>query len=212
MNGFSQIKKRVVFIDDSQVTSVLKYILESTGRFKIVGVFSSYEELLPSLKRNLPDILISEIDIPGAIGGLEGIRQVLAINSGIKVLVCSEVVSMEVVTEAFAIGANGYVLKNESFNKFQSYVDELANGGSPLSPSISKLIIESYRKSSHSPLSARETEVIKLLAKGMTHREIAVALQISYETSKVHIKNIYRKLHVEKKSQAIELVVAERYI
>jgi DNA-binding NarL/FixJ family response regulator len=212
MDGFNHLKKRVSFIDDSQVSSVFKYILESTGRYKIMEVSASVEEMLPTLKKDRPDIVVLEIDVAGNINGLDGIRRILAINSGISILVCSDLMNLEVVTEAFAAGANGYLLKSESFNRFQTYVDEIAVGGSPLSPSISRLMIESYRKSPHSPLSARETEVVRLLAKGKTAREVASALQISNETSKVHIKNIYKKLHVEKRSQAIELVVAERYI
>jgi DNA-binding CsgD family transcriptional regulator len=93
-----------------------------------------------------------------------------------------------------------------------NYLDELIEGGSPLSPIAARFLVESYRRNPSSPLSFRETEIIRLVAKGNTYTQIASSLSISKETSKTHLKNIYKKLGVNSKSHAIKRVVEDRLI
>jgi DNA-binding NarL/FixJ family response regulator len=92
------------------------------------------------------------------------------------------------------------------------YLDQLVKGGAPLSPIAARQLIESFRKNPVSPLSFRETEVVRLLVKGNTYTQIASSLQISKETSKTHMKNIYKKLGVNSKSLALQRVMEDRLI
>lgn len=209
VNGY--LRKRVIVIDEVKFSSLLCQILELSKRYKVVSSFTTMEEALPELKKVKPDILITEVELNG-MSGIEGLREIQRYYPSIEVLICTSLYSADTLIEAFASGALGYVIKDESYHNIVDHLDELCAGGSPLSPNAARLLIESYRKNPSSPLSFRETEIVKLLAKGNTYSQIATTLSISKETSKTHLRNIYKKLGVNSKSLALKRVLEERLI
>ena len=109
-------------------------------------------------------------------------------------------------------GASGYLTKNIPPERLLKAIYELNSGGAPMSTSIARMVIKSFQKNFESPLSPRETEVLQLLSRGKTYTMIADELFIDKETVRTHIKNIYTKLEVSSKAEAIEKANKERFI
>jgi len=212
INGLDgYMRKRVVIVDESEFANLLKLILDSSKRYNIVSIFSSMEDAIPALKKTKPDILITDLELEG-MPGLEGLRQIHDVYPSVEVIVCTNIFSPDTLMASFSNGALGYILKDECYNHIVQYLDQLVKGGAPLSPTAARQLIESFRKNPSSPLSFRETEIVRLLAKGNTYSQIASSLQISNETSKTHMRNIYKKLGVNSKALALQRVMEDRLI
>jgi DNA-binding NarL/FixJ family response regulator len=209
LNGY--MRRRVVIVDEAEFSNLLKLILDASKRYNVVSIFSSMEEAIPELKKLKPDILITDLELNG-MTGLEGLRQIQNIYPSVEVVVCTNIFSADSLIESFSNGALGYILKDECYNQVVQYLDQLVKGGAPLSPTASRQLIESFRKNPTSPLSFRETEIVRLLAKGNTYTQIASSLQISKETSKTHMRNIYKKLGVNSKALALQRVMEDHLI
>lgn len=207
----SQLKKRVVIVDETEFAQVCKFLLESTSLCKVVSVYPSMEETIQNLKNDKPDLVITEIELRD-MNGVEGISQLRKLYPSVDIIICTNLCNLEIVLEAFAVGAGGYLIKDESLDRLNTYVQDIVRGGGSISPTVARTLIGSYKRNPASPLSFRETEVVRLLAKGNTYSQIASSLKISNETSKTHIKNIYKKLSVSSKSLALKRVMEERFI
>jgi DNA-binding NarL/FixJ family response regulator len=118
----------------------------------------------------------------------------------------------ELVFKALCAGASGYLTKNMPPQKLIESLTELENGGAPMSTNIARLVVSSFHKNRQSPLTARELEVLELLASGKSYSTIADQLFVDKETIKSHIKNIYLKLEVHSKAEAIEKARKSKYI
>jgi DNA-binding NarL/FixJ family response regulator len=118
----------------------------------------------------------------------------------------------ELVFQALCAGASGYITKNSNHTELLSAIKELIQGGAPMTSNIAKMVVKSFQKNPNSPISARETEVLELLAQGKSYSMIARDLFITKETAKSHIKNIYAKLQVNSKSEAIAKATREKLI
>ena len=118
---------------------------------------------------------------------------------------------MEVAITALSAGANGYLLP-DSLNDLQKHLADITSGGSPLDGHIARKIIETLQVSRVSPISERETQVLKLMMKGNTYSQIAAMLNISSETSKTHIKNIYKKLNVNSRAEAVKKALEDKLV
>jgi len=212
INGLNNyLRKRVVIVDNAEFANLLRVILDSSKRYNVVSILSSMEDAIPELKKVKPDILITDLELNG-MTGLEGLRQIQRVYPSVTVIICTNIFSLETLIESFSSGALGYILKDECYNQIVQYLDQLAKGGAPLSPTAARQLIESYRKNPVSPLSFRETEIVRLLAKGNTYSDIASALQIAKGTSKTHLRNIYKKLGVSSKVLALRRVMEDRLI
>lgn len=210
--SYDLLRKRLVIIDELDFGHGLKFIIGNSGKFNIVGVYQSYEEAFLRLKNDRPDIIILDIDLNG-MSGIEFMRKLREDHPHILPLVVSRHDHTEVVAEAFANGAAGYILKTTpDVTSLVDSLETIVGGGVPLSSRIARVIIDTFRKNAHSPLTSRETEVMKLIAKGFTYSQIGRSLNISRETSKSHLRNIYRKLEVTSKSQAISKAMTEKLI
>ena len=211
MQALSVFKKRVVVVDDLQAINVLSHVVEHSSSFKFIKGYSSMEEAIKNLRYDKPDIILTEIELEG-VSGIDGIFEIHKMNTGIDIIVYSRITSIELVRNAFANGAIGYLLKQEVNMKFMDYLVELIQGGSPISPTPARMLVNSMRRNTASPLSYRETEVLKLLSKGNTYSEMADILCISKDTTKTHLRNIYRKLGVSSRSMVIKVAMEERLI
>ena len=165
---------------------------------------ASFLQALPSLKS---DIYWLDISLPDG-SGIELIKQIKSRYNNASCLICSLHDDDENIFYALKTGADGYILKNAGATKMIEGIHELINGGSPMSPFIARKVVNSFmepktREQGPEGLSARETEVLKLIATGLLYKEVAVKLFISTETVKKHIRNIYSKLQVQNKTEAV---------
>lgn len=198
--------KRVVSIVEDNVLfqQALVNVINNSDAFTLGQVYGSAEAAITMLK-NPPDIVIVDINLPGQ-SGIELIAQ-LSIDIDIQCLVCSMHDDDDHIVQALENGAAGYILKDSSVSQIHNALVELVKGGAPMSPYIASRVISFFKKpkinEESALLSKREREVLELVARGLQYKEIADRLHLSTETVKKHMRNIYQKLHVQNKVEAI---------
>ncbi|MES2773004.1 MAG: response regulator transcription factor [Bacteroidota bacterium] len=193
--------------DNDQFRTALEAIIAGQAEFTLVGSYASAEKAMTELTENPPDIVIADISLPG-IRGTELIVRVKDKIPRTQFMVCSIHDDNDTIFEALKCGALGYILKDPvTTEEICKAIHDLYKGGSPMSPFIARKVIDSFQKppinGEQSLLSHREKEVLEFLAKGMTYKEIAMQLGVGAETIKKHLKNIYQKLHVQNKIEAL---------
>jgi DNA-binding NarL/FixJ family response regulator len=194
--------------DNDPFRNGLEAIIQSQNEMVLAGSYESAEKALLALPDNPTDIVISDINLPG-MRGTNLILQLKIKMPQTQFMVCSIHDDDDTVFEAMKYGASGYILKNPvTGDDIIRAIYDLYNGGSPMSPFIARKVISSFQKpaesNENSMLSVREKEVLELLAKGLIYKEIADKLGVSHETVKKHLKNIYQKLHVQNKIEALK--------
>lgn len=193
--------------DNEQFRNGLEAIISSENDFFLTGSYSSAEKAIADLPVNAPDIVIADISLPG-MKGTELIVRMKNILTQTQFMVCSIHDDNDTIYEALKCGASGYILKEPvTASEICIAIRNLYNGGSPMSPFIARKVISSFQKpalqAQNLLLSTREKEVLELLAKGLLYKEIAEKLGVTHETVKKHLKNIYQKLHVQNKIEAL---------
>jgi DNA-binding NarL/FixJ family response regulator len=194
--------------DNDKFRSGLEAIIQSQSEMALAGSYESAEKALIALPGNPTDVVICDINLPG----MRGTNLILQLKDKIpqtQFMVCSIHDDDETIFEAMKFGASGYILKNPvTADDIIRAIHDLYNGGSPMSPFIARKVISSFQKptvsTESSMLSIREKEVLEFLAKGLLYKEIADKLGVSHETVKKHLKNIYQKLHVQNKIEALK--------
>jgi DNA-binding NarL/FixJ family response regulator len=212
MNHFNSIKRRVIIVEDDKILrESFFHIVNNTDKFMAVGSYATAEQALQDLNRRRPDIVLMDIELPG-LNGIEATSKIKSQSPRTEVIMVTVYEDNELVFNALKAGATGYITKSANYLEIATALDEIAKGGAPMSSKIAKMVIHNFHINPESPLSKREKEVLTLMSEGKTYSQISRLLGISPETSKSHIKNIYVKLHVNKKSDAIELANQQRLI
>jgi DNA-binding NarL/FixJ family response regulator len=199
---------RVSIIEDNdQFRKALESIITQVKDTMLVGSYTSAEKAMIGLLQSPPDIAIVDISLPGMRGTELIVRMREKIRST-QFMVCTIHDDDETIFDALKSGASGYILKDPvTVEEISKAIHDLYNGGSPMSPFIARKVIGTFQKPAisdpNSLLSLREKEVLELVAKGLLYKEIAIRLEISAETVKKHLKNIYQKLHVQNKVEAL---------
>lgn len=177
-------------------------MVKSFEDFTVVNTYANCEDALKKLGKDNPDLILIDLSLPG-MNGIEGTSKIRKINRDVKILVVTVHDDSEHVFKALCAGAIGYVTKDLNHNDLISAIKQALDGGAPMSPKIATLIIKSYHRNPETPLTERETDVLKQLASGKTYDYIARDLGVSKDTVKTHIKHIYDKLQVNNKSEAV---------
>jgi DNA-binding NarL/FixJ family response regulator len=193
--------------DNDQFRDALETIIKSQPEFALIGSYPSAEKALSELVNKPPDILISDISLPG----MRGTELIVRLKDRLRqtqFMVCSIHDDDDTIFEALKCGASGYILKEPvTALEITKAIHDLYSGGSPMSPYIARKVISSFQKplggDESSVLSIREKEVLELLSKGLLYKEIAERLGVTHETVKKHLKNIDQKLHVQNKIEAL---------
>jgi DNA-binding NarL/FixJ family response regulator len=205
-------KKRCVIINsDDKFVAVCSSLIELSEKFLCINFYTNCDEALQNLKRDLPDIVIMDVDYP-QMKGPQIIGRIKDFNAAIEIMIVTDYEDDELVFNALSAGANGYILKNSFMPLLIESLSSIAKGQSPISPSITRKLVSSIQVSRSSPLTSRETEILKLITHGKSYSIIAAELGISEFTSRTHIKNIYRKLKVNSKSQAVRKALVEKLV
>ncbi|MEP7263499.1 MAG: response regulator transcription factor [Bacteroidota bacterium] len=202
---------RVAIVEDiSDIRQGLELILNTTDGFTCVSTFSNAEDAVLNLPALNVDVVVMDIHLPG-MTGIECITRIKDKCAGTQFMMFSVYDDDDNIFDALKAGAAGYLLKKTSPGKIIDAIVELQNGGSPMSAHIARKVVSAFRqpeknKTTEDALSSREMEVLQLLAKGLLYKEIAVKLSIATGTVKQHIHNIYEKLHVQNKTEAINKI------
>jgi len=211
METEKKLVRIVIVEDDYIIRESFATLINENEKYICVSDYDNCEEAINNLSSDAPDIILMDIGLPG-ISGIEGIKRIKSIQPNIDIITVTVHEEDDKVFDALCAGATGYLTKNVSQHRMIEAINEVLNGGAPMSTNIARKVIRSFQKSNDSPLTSRETEVLQHLTKGKSYTMIANELFINKETVRTHIKNIYQKLNVNSKAGAIEKATKDRLI
>jgi two-component system, NarL family, response regulator LiaR len=193
--------------DNKNIRESLKIIIDDAADCGCVGVFENGEDAVAGIPELQPDIVLMDIGLPG-ISGIDCVRQLKPLCPGVQFMICTVYDEDEKIFDALAAGANSYILKRSDSDTLINSIRDLQNGGSPMSSDIARKIVRQFQKELPSQkedyhLTEREKEILELLAKGLTYQQAADKIFISGKTIKKHVYNIYEKLHVSSRTEAV---------
>jgi DNA-binding NarL/FixJ family response regulator len=192
----------IVLVDDHQVvTHSLKAYLESFPDMKVVGIAASGEEVLARLDEWRPRVVLQDLLLPGGIDGIETTRRILQRHPDIRVVALTASMDEARMMGVLRAGAAGYVRKDAEPETLLAAVRAVARGKTYIDPAISRQMLQAA--GSVDVLTARETEVLRRVALGLSNKDIAAALAVGEETVKTHVTHVLAKLQVENRAQAI---------
>jgi DNA-binding NarL/FixJ family response regulator len=196
--------------DNSRYRADICALLNAGEGFDCVGVYGSAEEGLRKLGKNLPEVLLMDIHLPGATG-IECTAKVKEAFPQVQILVLTVYEDTDSIFQALEAGASGYLLKRAHPDEIIDAIRAVKDGGAPMTNQIARKVVESFRARSGvasagkplETLSKREEEILDFLAKGYQTKEIAAQLSVSVNTIRSHLQHIYEKLHVRSRTEAV---------
>lgn len=194
----------MVVEDDPTILNRLMMIIESTTSFQLLNGCSTVADAKSVLATRAPDVLLVDLDLPDG-NGIELIKLVHQEGFDTAIMVISVFGDEGHILKAIAAGASGYLLKDDQSIQIATAITDLAQGGAPISPSIARHLMKHFRPEEQllEKLTKREQQVLQKVAKGYTSQEIAEMEGLSYHTVATHVKNIYRKLSVNSRAEAV---------
>jgi DNA-binding NarL/FixJ family response regulator len=200
--------------DDTEMRNALATLIENTGDLLLCGTYSSAEQFILGFHGSKDDIVIMDIQLP-ANSGIEAIKQMRPKFPDTQFLMFTVFEDEDMIFDALCAGAAGYLLKNTPSAKIIEAIRDIHSGGSPMSAQIARKVVQSFRSGTDtnaipSIITAREAEILDYLSKGYRYKEIAGILYISIETVRTHIRNIYQKLEVQSRTEALNKVYPKR--
>ena len=201
-----------IFEDNKSLRQGLQQLINGSDGFICVGAFEDCLDLIKNIEDTKPDVVLMDIEMPG-INGIEAVGMLREKYPGLKILMQTIFEDSDKIFRSILAGASGYILKNTSPTRFLDFIKETYEGGAPVSPSVATKVLKMVVDRSPSGkmndfnLSDREKEILSCLVKGMSYKLIADACFISIDTVRGHIRNIYEKLHVHSKGEAIATAI-----
>lgn len=208
---------RVVLIEDlREVREGLAALINGTVGFRCIGSYYSMEAALAGLGRDKPNVILTDIGLPG-MSGIEGIEILRERYPQVPILALTVYDNDDKVFNALCAGASGYLLKNTPPARLLESLREVVDGGAPMSPEVAKRVVRLFRdfrppESASYRLTRQETELLKLLIEGHYKKTAAREMGISTNTISFHLKNIYSKLQVHSKTEAVAKALRERLV
>jgi len=203
--------KVAIIEDDHDIRQSLGLIIHHTEGFECQQCFESCEAALEALAANPPHVVLMDINLPG-MTGIEGAAILKKKHPHTDIMMLTIREDDQAVFDSLCAGATGYLLKNTPPAQLLQAIKELHAGGSPMSSHIARKVLLSFRPQAESPLSARETEILGLLCEGHHYKRIAEQLFVSGHTVRSHIKNIYYKLQVNSRAEAVRKATKDKLI
>lgn len=208
--------KVAIYEDNEALRESLSFLVKGSGLLRFAGAYPDCRDILENCESEMPDVILMDIEMP-YLSGIDATRLVKDKYPDINVMMLTVVEDREKIFDALRAGATGYLLKKASAIKIIESVTELANGGSPMSSEIARKVLQFFTSPNNQiqndyTLSTRELDVLKCLVDGDSYKMIADHCCISIGTVCGHINNIYRKLAVNSKSEAVIKAIKERLV
>ena len=207
-----------IFEDNKDLREGMQQILNASPGFSCASAYANCNNMLKRLHEDEPDVVLMDIQMPG-MSGIEAAAILRSEFPKLPVLMQTVFEDESKVFAAICAGANGYILKNTPPVKLLEAIRDVAEGGSPMTPSIAAKVLKMFKDQNpkanagnNFDLSAREKEILVLLVDGLSYKLIADKLFISYETVHSHVKNIYQKLHVNSVNEAISKALRNKLV
>ena len=208
--------KVAIIEDERDIREGLGMLIGYTDGFICVGKYGSMEEALTSIRHRTPDVVLSDIGLPG-MDGIEGVKIIKEKYPAVTILMLSVYDDNERIFDALCAGACGYLLKKTPPSKLIDSLNDAIGGGSPMSPEIARKVVALFRdfrppERVDYDLSPHELRILKLLVEGHSYKTAAAKLSVTTSTISFHLKNIYEKLQVHSKSEAVAKALQHRLI
>jgi DNA-binding NarL/FixJ family response regulator len=197
--------------DDETIRDGYAYLIGNTPGYTIAGTYPSAEDAIKKIAADDPDVILVDVELPG-ISGIDAIPKIKKLVPEAYILILTVYEQDMLIFRALGNGASGYLTKNTPHEKIIAAIHEVMEGGGPMSAHIARMVIQSFQRNEESPLTRRETEILEQIATGKSRKRIAQELFIDLETVKSHIKNIYHKLNVHSKADAIKTAKDNKFI
>ena len=199
---------KIAIVEDvREIREGLARLINTTPGHRCTGVYASMEEALEKIPNNLPDLVLSDIGLPG-IDGISGITILKERYPELVILMLTVYDDNERIFDALCAGACGYLLKKTPWEKVVEALKEAVEGGSPMSPEVARRVISLFReikppKEASYELTPHEVRLLRMLVEGHSYKTAAAELHVSVNTIKFHLRHIYDKLQVHTKSEAV---------
>jgi len=197
--------------DDETIRDGYAYLIGQTPGYTVVSTYASYEEAARKIAHDDADVLLLDVELPGT-SGIDALPKLKKLLPETHILILTVYEQDTLIFRALGNGAAGYLTKNTPPEKIIAAIHEVMEGGGPMSAHIARMVIRSFQRNEASPLTRRETEILEQIATGKGRKRIAEELFIDLETVKSHIKNIYHKLNVHSKADAIKTARDNKFI
>lgn len=208
---------KVAMIEDHEdIRMGISYMINNNPEFKCVA-YPNAESALSNFEIDLPDVILMDINLPG-IDGIECTQRIKRKYPQVLIMMCTIYEDSNKIFSALKAGASGYILKRSAGEVLLESIKDLINGGSPMSPEIARKVVNSFNTELNGPihddaiLTKRENEILDYIAQGFRNKEIADKLNVSSNTIRCHIYNIYEKLHVQSRIEALNKTGRNQYI
>jgi len=212
----SQAIDVAVVEDQREVREGLVMLINGTAGFRCTRSFRTMEEALRELEKQLPDLVLTDIELP-RMDGISGIRILKERHPDLPIVALTVYDDDERIFDALCAGASGYLLKNTAPARLLECLKEVIEGGAPMSPEVARRVIRLFRdirppERATYRLTPQETELLRLLVEGHNYKTAAAELDVSINTVSFHLRNIYDKLQVHSKSEAVAKALRNRLV
>ncbi len=204
-------KKQIICIveDKADLREAMNMMVEMSDLYELGGSYANAEEALSEIPAVKPTAVLMDINLPGA-SGIQCVNALKSMYPSMLFLMCTAYEDTDKIFDSLKAGASGYILKTEGPQKIIEALDDMISGGSPMSSNIARKVVASFTKMGKDnalieTLTDREKMVLDHLAKGLIGKEVADALNISWGTVRKHVQNIYKKLQVNTRVEAVNL-------
>jgi DNA-binding NarL/FixJ family response regulator len=204
----------VLFEDNERLRQSLEMMLTELSEFTVTGSYGHCNEIVSQISESCPDLVMMDIDLPG-LSGIEAVKVIKEHCPHTRVMMFTVFDDDDRIFQSICNGADGYLLKNTSPLKIIRGLQEVMEGGAPMSPFIAQKVFQHFRSglpTSNYLLTPRELEILGLLVKGNSYKMIAAECNITIDTVKKHLQNIYYKLHVSCGTEAVAKAIKEKII
>lgn len=202
---------QVAVVEDiNDIRKGLAMIVNSDDKLECKHTFANAEKAIDVLSVQPVDVVLMDINLPGKLNGIDCVQKLKLLHPAMQFMMCTVYEDTELVFKALKVGATGYILKKTPPEKLIEAIKDIRSGGSPMSAQIARKVITSFQQPAHTEavhlLTKREQELLELLAQGFRYKEIADQLFVSIDTIRSHIRNIYRKLEVQSRAEALNKI------
>ena len=206
-----------IFEDNKALRESMSALIEATAGFELLGAWPDANKVLEHIKECNPDVVLMDINMPG-ISGIEAVQKIKAALPETNILMQTVFEDEDKVFASICAGANGYVLKSTAPHRLLQAIKEVYEGGAAFTPIIAKKVLKIAAQmqpatpAEYINLSEREKEVLQKLVEGLSYKMIAAELFISFDTVHSHVRNIYEKLHVNSKTEAVAKAIKQKLV
>lgn len=207
--------KIAVFEDNQQFRESLEFVIVTSSDMELCGSFEDTNRLRQRIEALQPDVVLMDINIPGR-NGIEAVKEIKEHFPHVNVCMQTVFEDEDKIFASLCNGASGYILKNTAPDKVLQAIREVADGGSFFTPSVAKKILNNFQQQpqhgEYIQLTDKEKEVLRYLVEGLSYKMIADKLFVSFHTIHSHVKNIYEKLHVNSKGEAVSKAIRNKLV